>query len=242
MHLKILRLPTSLAVILCFATLTASAQGDAAAGKELFRNNCATCHNRDMKSPLTGPALGPGVETWVDYPREDLYAWIRNSQALIAKGHPHAVELWNQFKPTVMTPFPNLTDQDIENILAYIDQQYNGPAVASTAGGGAAAPTVAPEQKSDNTLLYVILLVVLGALALVLARVISNLNQIAQVQEGKAAGEQRTILQMLTSRGVIAFVIFALIVFGGYTTVNNAIAWGRQQGSAPASGFFLSSF
>jgi hypothetical protein len=38
---------------------------------------------------------------------------------------------------------------------------------------------------------------------------------------------------MLTSRGVIGFVIFALVVLGGYTTVNNAIMLGRQQGYQP---------
>ena len=25
-------------------------------GKDLFKNNCASCHNRDMQSNLTGPA------------------------------------------------------------------------------------------------------------------------------------------------------------------------------------------
>jgi hypothetical protein len=63
--------------------------------------------------------------------------------------------------------------------------------------------------------------------------VISNLNQITQVQEGKVAEEPRTVLQLLTSRQVVSFVIFVLVVFGGYTTVNNAIAFGRQQGYAP---------
>ena len=74
-------------------------------------------------------------------------------------------------------------------------------------------------KQGSNTLLYLILLVVLIAVALVLARVISNLHQIAQVQEGKVATPPRTILQMLTHRTVVAFVIFALVIFGGYTTV-----------------------
>src|SRR5690606_26922930 len=39
--------------------------------------------------------------------------------------------------------------------------------------------------------------------------------------------------QQLTSRGVIGFLIFALVILGGYTTVNNAIDLGRQQGYAP---------
>ncbi|MDP4710067.1 MAG: cytochrome c class I, partial [Saprospiraceae bacterium] len=64
---------------------------DLDAGKTLFRNNCGQCHARDMKSNLTGPALG-GVEgRWADYPKEDLYSWIRNSQGMINAGHPRAV-------------------------------------------------------------------------------------------------------------------------------------------------------
>ena len=30
------------------------------AGKELFIANCASCHNKNMKDKLTGPALGGG--------------------------------------------------------------------------------------------------------------------------------------------------------------------------------------
>lgn len=92
-------------------------------GKDLFKNNCAACHHRDMKSNLTGPALG-GVQTrWAAYPRTDLYQWIRNSQALIEAGHPRAQELWQKWKPVIMTPSSSLKDEDIEAILAYVEEQ-----------------------------------------------------------------------------------------------------------------------
>lgn len=92
-------------------------------GKDLFKNNCAACHNRDMKSNLTGPALGGVQERWAAYPRSDLYQWIRNSQALIDAGHPRAQELWNKWKPVIMTPSNSLKDEDIEAILAYVEEQ-----------------------------------------------------------------------------------------------------------------------
>src|SRR5690606_33886076 len=157
------------------------------------------CHNRDMKTVLTGPPLGPAEANWSQYPREDLINWIRNSQAMIAEGHPRAVTLWEEFKPTVMNSFPNLTDQEIESILAYVNQQYTAAPVAAAPG----APGVqTPQDTGSDALLYIILLVLLAALAFVLARVISNLNQIAQVQEGKVPSEPRSILQMLTNRTV----------------------------------------
>lgn len=91
-------------------------------GKELFLANCASCHNKNMKDDLTGPALG-GVETrWAAFPRKDLYQFIRGSQAMIKKGHPLAVELWQKHKPTMMNDFSSLTDEDIEALLTYIER------------------------------------------------------------------------------------------------------------------------
>ena len=208
-----------------------AATADIEAGKTLFKNQCATCHNKNMKDNLTGPALGGVQERWAAYPKEDLYSWIRNSQAMISAGHPRAVELWNQWKPTVMTNF-NLTDQEMDNVLAYIQCTYDGS--CAPGGGVAAAPVAgAVEEESDNTLLYVLLALVLGILAIVLARVLSSLNYLLRVKGGDASAKPKTLAEILTSKGVIAFVIFAVVVLGGYTTVNNAIALGRQQDYEP---------
>lgn len=89
-------------------------------GKSLFINNCAQCHAKDMKTKLTGPALGGTKERWAKYPRTDLYQFIRYSQKMVKKGHPRAKQLWSEWKPTVMPPFTHLSDEDIENILDYI--------------------------------------------------------------------------------------------------------------------------
>jgi len=198
-------------------------------GKTLFRNYCASCHNKNMKDDLTGPALGGVEERWAEYPEEDLYRWIRNSQAMINEGHPRAVELWEEWKPVVMNNFLNLTDQEIDNLLAYINYEYTKePEVAQ-------GPKVTgePTAKRDNTPLFIVLAVILAILAVVLARILSNMNYLLQVQEGKEPGRRKTLVEILTSKGVIAFVIFALVVLGGYTTVNNAIMLGRQQGYEP---------
>lgn len=203
---------------------------DVDAGKTLFRNYCATCHNKNMKDNLTGPALGGMEERWADYPREDLYSWIRNSQAMINAGHPRAVELWNEWKPTVMNNF-NLTNQEIDNIIAYVDYVYTGKDKAEAAGGPGAVPVV--PEKPNNTPLFIALAVILAILAVVLARIVANLNYMVQVREGNAPPRRKSMVEILTSKGLIAFVVFALVVLGGYTTVNNAIMLGRQQGYAP---------
>ncbi len=202
---------------------------DIEAGKSLFRNKCASCHNRNMKDDLTGPALGGVEERWADYPREDLYNWINNSQKMIADGHPRATELWSEWGPTIMNNF-NLTTAEMDNILAYIDDVYTAVPETAVVGDGDGATAA---EATDYTLWYVALAVILALLALVLARILSNLNYIVQAREGDAPARRKTIAETLTSKGVIAFVIFALVVLGGYTTVNNAIALGRQQGYQP---------
>ena len=206
---------------------------DLAEGKELFRANCATCHNKNMKADMTGPALGGVEERWADYPKEDLYAWIKGSQALIQNGHPKATELWAQWKPNIMQNFGNLSDAQIDNILAYVDDVYvNGVKKPGNAGDGTSLGVAA--DQTNYTLWYSLLAALLGFFALALARIISNLNTLAQVKDGTAvAGTKKSLIDIITSKGVVAFALFALIVAGGYTTVNNAITLGRQQGYTP---------
>ncbi len=212
---------------------TSHAQTPEDAGKTLFRNYCASCHSKDMKKNMTGPALGGVEERWADYSQEDLYAWIRNSQAMIAANHPRATELWQQYDGVIMTAFPNLTDDDISSLLAYINGTYNG---TYPVGGVVTDRAVGDpqEKKGVSKWLYAGLLGFLALLALVLARVIGNLNVIAAKKENPdAIVDRKSILDILTSKGLIGFVLFALILLGGYTTVNNAVSLGRQQGYAP---------
>ncbi len=211
---------------------TSMAQVSADAGKTLFRNYCASCHDKGMQKNMTGPALAGVQERWADYPESDLYAWIRNSQALIASGHPRATELWETYNGVIMTAYPNLTDDDIGSLLEYINGVANG-----TYGVKAGVVVVAEDEEEEEATspwLYVGLLGLLAILALVLARVIGNLNVIATKKENPdAIVERKSILDILTSKGLIGFVLFAFVLLGGYTTVNNAVSLGRQQGYAP---------
>ncbi len=199
-------------------------------GKTIFLNQCASCHNKNMKDDLTGPALAGTSERWAPYDRSDLYSWIRNSQVLIASGHPRAVELWNTWKPTVMNSFPAITDEEIESILLYIDAQANKKQVA--AGGGAVSSTGKQTVDRSEDFIYWILFGVLIFIVAVLARAIGNLRRIAAEEEGEVLPE-RTVRSVLTNRTVIGFLVFGLVVIGGYTTVSNGIDFGRQQGYQP---------
>ncbi|MDZ4748655.1 MAG: c-type cytochrome [Saprospiraceae bacterium] len=231
MHHNSLKYCILLALISILFVGSSSAAPTAEAGKTIFQNQCAACHNKNMKDNLTGPALGGVEQRWAAYPKEDLYKWIRNSQVMIAAGHPKATELWNQFKPTVMNSFPSFTDDDIASTLLYIEAQFTKPAaglVASAQPGGAPVEPAKPSKY-----IYYFLFIILAVVVAVLSRVIGNLRYLVAQEDGITLPPQKTLLQTLTSKGVIGFLIFALVVLGGYTTVNNGIAFGRQQGYAP---------
>ncbi|NJO87089.1 MAG: cytochrome c3 family protein [Lewinella sp.] len=98
---------------------------------------------------------------------------------------------------------------------------------------GVAATGSEAAEATDNTWLFILLGGGLLFLSLILARVTSNLSYMVKVVDGTAPPSRPTLLQILTSKGMIAFVIFALVVLGGYTTVNRAIQLGRQQDYEP---------
>ncbi len=216
---------------LAFLSFNLSAEPNLDEGKALFKGNCATCHSKNMKAKMTGPALGGVQERWED--REQLlYDWIRNSQVVIASGDAYANKLYNEYNGSVMTAFPNLTDPQIESILAYVDAVYTG-AIGGAPVPDPNTPTTGEGEKGNNNFLFITLFLILGLLAVVLSRIISNLSHMQKVKEGDNTATRRTLADILTSKGLVGAVLFGLIVLGGFTTVNNAINLGRQQGYAP---------
>lgn len=224
-----LKMKSLIAIIGLFFAFNLTAQVSPDAGKTLFRNYCAQCHAKDMKTAMTGPALGGAQERWGD--DEALYSWIRNSQAMIAAGHPRAVELWNEWKPTIMTAYPDLTDDEIGSLLAYINGTADGSygPVKAVAAVGADDES---KEESSNSLWYWLLFALLGGLALILLRVIGNLDQLNAEKEGKTY-QRKSMLESITSSGLVSILIFALVLLAGYTTVNNAMNLGRQQNYEP---------
>ncbi len=216
-----------LAMVLSTASLWGQG-GDPAAGKTIFKNYCGACHNKDMKTDMTGPALGQAEEHWAEYPREDLYVWIRNSQALISAGHPRAVELWEKWKPVQMSPFPNLTDEDIENVLAYIHQEYTKePVTAGGPGDGV------PVEKADYGWLYWVIFVVLAVVAMVLSRLIAQFRYLNELKAGNVDAQKPAFGQMFRSKAFLTFLTFFVLAWLSFTVVNRAINLGRQQGYQP---------
>ncbi|WP_299682473.1 cytochrome c3 family protein [uncultured Tenacibaculum sp.] len=111
------------------------------AGRKLFNANCASCHK--LNKDATGPALG-GVESRLE--NAWLKKWIRNNAQLRASGDAYANEIYNKWKQSNMTAFPQFSDEQIDNILYYttVGDPVKDKVVVDNNGGGdqgGSAPT-----------------------------------------------------------------------------------------------------
>jgi mono/diheme cytochrome c family protein len=101
-----------------------------AAGEALFKNNCAQCHAVNDK--VVGPALAGIAKR---RPMAWLIPWVKNSSKVVASGDEYAVKLFNDNGKQQMPAFPQLSDKDIKNIIAWTSSQEG----ASTAVAYSAA-------------------------------------------------------------------------------------------------------
>ena len=94
---------------------------DISIGESLFKSNCASCH---YLGPHEKKLIGPGLneEIFEEYSVDWLYKWIRNSAELIEAGDKQAVAVYEEYNKAVMTAFPHFSNEDIDNILAYIQK------------------------------------------------------------------------------------------------------------------------
>ena len=89
--------------------------GNSPEGELLFQVKCQRCHLVDRK--MTGPALMGVRNRWAD--STDLYSWIKNSQKFLETGDKYAIDLYKAYG-TIMPPFPELSDEQIAELLIYV--------------------------------------------------------------------------------------------------------------------------
>jgi mono/diheme cytochrome c family protein len=155
------------------ATAAVTQGGDPVKGKEIFNTNCAACHKLDAKA--TGPALrGVGAK----YEKVWLHKWIKNSADLIKSGDAQAVKVFEENNKVPMSAFPQLSDSDIDNIIAYT-MEPKAEAAAPVAGGKVPGAEASEGAISNN--------VILGALSLVMAILIVMLFLVNNVLRKVAA-------------------------------------------------------
>jgi cytochrome c1 len=72
-----------------------------------------------MGQVMTGPDLTSVLERWGNDTAR-IKAYIRNPVKAIEAGDPEAVKAFEAFKPTIMTPFPQLSDAELSDIVSYL--------------------------------------------------------------------------------------------------------------------------
>ena len=176
--------------LITFSTSIFAQEGDPTKGKSLFNTNCASCHKLDKK--MTGPALRNVEQRLADdqgLDREWLSAWIRNSAGMVKSGDAYANKIYKEYNGTAMTAFPQLSDQDISDVLAYTAEVKEEPDVIidefEGAGGGESAGI-------SNE-------IILGALALLFALLAAGLFAVNKTLR-KFASEKGVELDETSSR------------------------------------------
>ncbi|WP_026450829.1 c-type cytochrome [Aequorivita capsosiphonis] len=209
-----------------------AAGGDVAAGESLFKANCAACHKLDKK------AVGPALRNVADlFDKDWLHKWIKNSQGLIASGDAQANKIFEENNKMIMPPFPGLSDEDIDNILAYTSKPKAEPKApvadaaaaggASTGGGGVSNGLV----LGALALIFLLLVIMLYLVTNTLKR-IAEANGVVYEKEEK---EKRLPIWKAFVQNQFLVMVFSivLILVGSYFAYGYMMQVGVDQGYAP---------
>lgn len=210
---------------------------NAQTGEQLYKQNCQSCHGTPEKG-VSAPALGGVLNRgpWAEN-KQNLYDWIHNPAAFMAKD-AYTQQLKAEWG-TMMTPFPNLTEKQIDDIIAYVmtpAEQRSGGGGGNTTGGGTAGGST-EESSSQNAIIFGVISLILAVVALILMQVNSNLKKLSDDKEGIMRPEP---VPFYRNKIYIALIALVCFVVGGYFVAKGAIGLGRQQGYQPTQPIYFS--
>jgi cytochrome c551/c552 len=211
-----------------FVDLT-SQEPDIQKGKSLFNSQCAACHKLNRK--LVGPAL-KGVSA--KYEKEWLYSWIKNSSALIKSGDEQAVAIYEEYNKVAMNAFPNLSNDDIDNILAYTD--YVPPKPAAAVSGAPVVENSGSSSTNDIILLLLsFILIVLVVLLILINKTLKNIiSQNGVVADNKANKKGIPIWKAFIQNQFLVLVsVVILLLSSAYFAYGYMLQIGVDQGYMP---------
>ncbi len=216
-------------VTLLLPSLSFSQEADVQAGKNLFNTNCAACHKLNKKA--VGPALSGVTEK---YDKDWLYSWIRNGSQMIKDGDAQAVAVWEEYNRAVMTNYPQFSDEQIDNILAYTN--FTPPAPTNTVSGSTEAVNQGSNISIDIILAVSIL--IFGILVVMLFLVQKTLIKIANASGVKIESEPKKnitpLWQAIIKNQFLVFImVVGLLLSSAYFTYGYLMQIGIDQGYAP---------
>jgi mono/diheme cytochrome c family protein len=211
-------------------SLNISAQDvDIAKGKSLYNANCASCHKLNKK--LIGPAL-KGVSA--KYDKEWLYAWIKNSAAMIKAGDEQAIAIYEEYNKVAMNAFPQLSNEDIDNILAYTDYVPE-PVATSTTVSGAQSSTGEPSLANDIILgLLIVVLLVLVTMLYLVTKTLTSIAEKNGIKIDQPKSEPFSIWKAFIKNQFLIFTsVVILLLSSAYFAYGYMMQIGVDQGYMP---------
>lgn len=208
------------------------------AGETLFKNNCLVCH--EMHEQKIGPAL---ADIHNRRPVEWIKSFVTNSQKVIQSGDEYAVNLYNEFNKTLMTPF-DFSDEELNAVIEYIKSEtIKGPAEKEVAivteGVGQEAAQGNVISTTTVTVFLVILLLVLALILVVLFVLVSVLTKYLKEKSQLSKEDQDIVFQTFDIGQFVrspAFIWVMTFVFTAIvlkTVIDGLFNVGVHQGYAP---------
>lgn len=221
----------TLFAVLGLAVQSVHAQ-DIKEGESIFKQSCSACHAVDRD--VIGPALKGATERFEE---EWLIKWVRNSQALIQSGDELAIQIFEDHNKIVMSAFPDLSDDQIKNIFAFVDNKTSE--AAAPAAGEAGSEDGGTKESGDVSSFMLIGLIIVLVIALlvilVLNRVIRTLEKVVEKNQDliiAQGGEKRdakgskalaTIKRLSKNKKLVFLVV--LVVVGFLATAGWKTMW-----------------
>lgn len=201
-----------------------NAQGDIEKGEKLFKSYCASCH-----SPGSNQLVGPGLAGVYDkYEIDWLYKWIKNSQALVSEGDAQAVAVYEQYNKVLMPAQP-VTDEDIDNILAYVKDYNENAPVKETAAVTTSADEGSSEPEETSPWFVLIIVIALLIVVSILRKVQHSLAIVEAKKRGEELGPETSMWEGIVAWiggnkrivGLMGIVLIALVAKAGWDSAIN---------------------
>jgi hypothetical protein len=193
---------------------------EAADGKALFNQNCASCHH--PLKVVSAPALAGAKKRWTDAGIADkIYQWINNPKKTLDEGIPYVTALVNANKQFSFMTAQGVNKEEIDAILEYADNFTEGPAAAGgpTPVSKAEMDKMYATNEGGNWLWLLIFGVVFVIIILSVGGVRRQLKNANLEKLGKPAEQHSTYLSEIYAWGgrhkVMASLIGIFLVSGG---------------------------
>jgi hypothetical protein len=168
-------------------------------------------------------------------------AWIHNSPGVIKSGDTYANKIYNDFNKTAMTAFPQLSDKDISDILAYTAAEPAAPAAPAVADATVTTGTSSGGISNQLVLGALALLFVLLALALIFVR--QTLKRFAEAKGIEVAVEDKTIpiwKAFVRNQFLVLVTCIFLLLASAYFVFGYLMQIGVDQGYQPVQPIYFS--